>query len=168
MCFYLTYLLARIFYQTFWFYWGGYVIIFASLYIPWKNEIHEDAKHPAFPSYREYVGDYQGNEGLKDVNNMETFHEQLEYGRYNEEIGAFQELEDYFLHSDPYFEPLHDGQLEHENWIYGFYIHDDLMKKLNAQEQQHELQIEQLNAKFDLEREEWQKAFAALKLELGV
>ena len=49
-----------------------------------------------------------------------------------------------------------------------FEIYDDLRNRLTKQDEEHELQIQQLNAKFDLEREDWQKAFAALKQDLGV
>ena len=109
------------------------MIIFYSFYYPWWQEAHLDPTNPEFPHYREYVGDYQDNWGLRDVNKKERFHDYLEMGRYDEEIGAFQKEEDYFLNADPYFEQIAE-ELEHENWIYGFYIHDDLMKKLNAQE----------------------------------
>ena len=110
MCFYLLYLITRIFYQTFWFYWGGYMIIFLSFYLPWLEEAHLDATNPAFPSYREYVGDYQPeNQGLRDVNDKEIFHEFLEYDRYDEELGAFQHVEDYFLVADPYFADMNEN-----------------------------------------------------------
>ena len=37
------------------------MIIFLSFYLPWLEEAHLDATNPAFPSYREYVGDYESD-----------------------------------------------------------------------------------------------------------
>ena len=131
--------------------------------MPFYNETHLEAKNPMFPEYREDKGDYASkNVGFVDVVD-ESFTQYVEW-KGLEDDGA--NWEDYFAHDPEVNKVLED--LTHESWIYGYYVHSDLMKKLKAQGEEYELQIQQLNAKFDLEREEWQKAFAALKLDLGV
>ena len=101
--------------------------------MPFYNETHLEAKNPLFPEYRTDQGDYASKKvGFVDVVDG-TFTQYVELISLEDDAN----LEDYFALDPEVDKVLED--LTHESWIYGYYVHSDLMKKLKVQEEKHNL-----------------------------
>ena len=131
-------------------------MLFLSYLQPYFNGVHLLVKDPKVTIFWEDWG-------------IESFEEAWMIQEFTTWKDLESNLSESQLENWDYFWDLdHSSDIDFIYAVVDFEIYDDLRNRLTKQDEEHELQIQQLNAKFDLEREDWQKAFAALKQDLGV